>query len=86
MSSLVARRIRAASLLVFVLAAVATVFGQHNVSVRSMEQVGLGDEARLVFITHLVLESDVQATLGALAGLDVVRRVGGLIRVFGQER
>jgi homoserine dehydrogenase len=69
-----------------VLAAVATVFGQHNVSVRSMEQVGLGDEARLVFITHLVLESDVQATLGALAGLDVVRRVGGLIRVVGQER
>jgi homoserine dehydrogenase len=69
-----------------VLAAVATVFGQHNVSVRSMEQVGLGDEARLVFITHLVLESDVQATLGALAGLDVARRVGGLIRVVGQER
>ena len=47
-----------------VLATVATVFGQHNVSVRSMEQVGLGDEARLVFITHLALESDVQATLG----------------------
>jgi homoserine dehydrogenase len=69
-----------------VLAAVAATFGQHNVSVRSMEQVGLGDEARLVFITHLALESDVQATVGALAGLDVVRRVGGLIRVVGQER
>ncbi len=69
-----------------VLATVATTFGQHNVSVRSMEQVGLGDQARLVFITHLVLESDVQATLGALARLDVVRRVGGLIRVVGQER
>ena len=50
-----------------VLAAVAAVFGQHNVSVRSMEQVGLGDEARLVFITHLARESDVQATLGDLA-------------------
>ncbi len=69
-----------------VLAIVAAKFGQHNVSVRSMEQVGLGDEARLVFITHLVRESDVQATLGELARLDVVRRVGGLIRVVGQER
>ena len=69
-----------------VLASVATAFGKNNVSVRSMEQVGLGDEARLVFITHLALESDVQATLGALARLDVVRRVGGLIRVVGQER
>jgi homoserine dehydrogenase len=69
-----------------VLAAVAAVFGRHNVSVRSMEQVGLGDEARLVFITHLARESDVQATLGDLALLDSVRRVGGLIRVVGQER
>ena len=51
-----------------------------------MEQVGLGDEARLVFITHLAVESDVQATLRELAPLDVVRRVGGLIRVIGQER
>jgi homoserine dehydrogenase len=69
-----------------VLATVATAFGRHNVSVRSMEQVGLGDEARLVFITHLAVESDVQATLRELAPLDVVRRVGGLIRVIGQER
>jgi len=69
-----------------VLATVATVFGQHNVSVRSMEQVGLLDEARLVFITHLALESDVQATLRDLTRIDVVRRVGGLIRVVGQER
>jgi homoserine dehydrogenase len=69
-----------------VLATVATAFGRHRVSVRSMEQVGLGDEARLVFITHLAVESDVQATLRELAPLDVVRRVGGLIRVVGQER
>ena len=69
-----------------VLATVATAFGRHNVSVRSMEQVGLGAEARLVFITHLAVESDVQATLRELAPLDVVRRVGGLIRVVGQER
>ena len=35
------------------LAQVAGVFGAHGVSIRSMEQEGLGDEARLVFITHV---------------------------------
>ena len=34
------------------LAAVAGVFGDHRVSIRSMEQEGLGAEARLVFVTH----------------------------------
>jgi len=69
-----------------VLAAVATVFGEHRVSIRSMEQVGLGDEARLVFLTHTALEADVQATLAGLARLEVVERVGGLLRVVGPER
>ena len=40
-----------------------------------MEQVGLGDEARLIFITHLAREGDVQATLDELRLLDVVDRV-----------
>jgi homoserine dehydrogenase len=68
-----------------VLAAVAAVFGDHGVSIRSMEQVGLGDEARLVFITHTAVERDVQATLDGLARLDAVERVGGLLRVVGAE-
>ena len=46
-----------------VLARVAGVFGDHGVSIRSMEQEGLGDEARLIFITHRAREADVQATL-----------------------
>ena len=69
-----------------VLAAVARVFGEHHVSIRSMEQIGLGGGARLVFITHTALEADVQATLTSLAGLDVVARVGVLLRVIGPER
>ncbi len=69
-----------------VLAAVATVFGGHGVSIRSMEQVGLGDEARLVFITHRARESDVQATLADLGRLASVERTGGLLRVIGPER
>ncbi len=68
-----------------VLAAVAHVFGEHHVSIRSMEQVGLGQEARLVFITHTALEADVQATLASLAELDVVERIGGVLRVIGPE-
>jgi homoserine dehydrogenase len=68
-----------------VLAAVAGVFGDHQVSIRSMEQVGLGDEARLIFITHTARERDVQACLHDLRGLDVVDRIGGLIRVIGGE-
>jgi homoserine dehydrogenase len=64
-----------------VLATVAGVFGAHGVSIRSMEQEGLGDEARLVFITHTARERDVQATLAALRELDAVDRVGNLLRV-----
>ena len=69
-----------------VLAAVAGVLGNHGVSIQSMEQQGLGDEARLVFITHVAREADVQATLADLNALDAVRSIGGLLRVVGDER
>jgi len=68
-----------------VLASVAQVFGTHDVSIRSMEQAGLGDEARLIFITHTALEADIQATVRGLHQLDVVKRVGSLLRVAGPE-
>jgi homoserine dehydrogenase len=51
------------------------------VSIRTAEQEGLADEARLVFITHTAREAAVQATLAALRELPVVKRVGGLLRV-----
>jgi homoserine dehydrogenase len=50
-----------------------------------MEQEGRGDSARIVFITHLAVERDVQATVRELRGLESVRRVGSLIRVLGDE-
>ena len=65
--------------------AVAGVFGEHNVSIRSMEQEGLGEEARLVFITHRARERDMQATLHGLRRLDVVDRIGTLSRVVGGQ-
>ena len=46
-----------------VLAAVASIFGSHGVSIRSMEQDGVGANARLAFILHRALEADVQATI-----------------------
>jgi homoserine dehydrogenase len=68
-----------------VLAAVGTVFAAHDVSIRSMEQVGLGEEAQLIFITHTARERDVQASLHELRHLDVVEQVGTVLRVIGPE-
>jgi homoserine dehydrogenase len=68
-----------------VLAAIASVFGDHGVSIRSMVQEGMGDEARLIFITHTAVEAAMQATLHDLRHLDVVDRVGSLLRVMGPE-
>ncbi|HEX2039619.1 MAG TPA: homoserine dehydrogenase [Acidimicrobiales bacterium] len=68
-----------------VLAAVAAVFGEHQVSIRSMEQVGMGAEARLVFITHTARERDMQATISGLRHLEAVERIGSFLRVVGPE-
>jgi homoserine dehydrogenase len=68
-----------------VLAEIATQFGRHGVSIKSMEQRGLGAGARLVFITHRAREADLRATLDALRDVDVVQRVGSVIRVVGEE-
>jgi homoserine dehydrogenase len=65
-----------------VLAAVAGVLAAHDVSIRAMEQDGLGDEARLIFITHTAKEADVQATLRDLRELDAVDRIGSVLRVI----
>ena len=67
-----------------VLAEVAGVFGANGVSIRSMEQEGLGSEATLAFITHQASEADMSATLEKLTSLPSVNRVGALYRVIGQ--
>lgn len=67
-----------------VLAAIAGEFGSHDVSIQSMEQRGIGDDARLVFVTHRARESDVRATLDALRAVEPVHRVGSVLRVAGE--
>ena len=66
-----------------VLAAVTKVFGDHDVSIRSMEQEGRAGDARLLFVTHVAREGDVRATLAALADLDAVEEIGGVMRIIG---
>jgi len=68
-----------------VLASVAAVMGNHGVSIRWMEQKGLGDEARLIFLTHTAKEGDVAATVAELGRLDVVDHIGAVLRVVGSE-
>jgi homoserine dehydrogenase len=65
-----------------VLASVASVFGSHGVSIQSMEQSGVGDEARLSFLTHEALTKNVRATIAALANLAAVDSIGACIRVI----
>ena len=66
-----------------VLHAVTGAFANNGVSIRAAEQEGIGADARLVFITHVAKESDLQATVRQLRDMDVVKQVGGLLRVIG---
>ena len=71
-----------------VLAAIAGVFGEHGVSIDSMEQHSLSgpddaaNEARIDLIIHPASQSDVRSTLDALGVLDSVRSIGSTIRVL----
>lgn len=65
-----------------VLAQVASVFGEHGLSILSMNQEGLGAGARIAFITHSAMERDLQAALHDLRQLDVVIGIGSVLRVI----
>lgn len=67
-----------------VLHAITGVFSKNGVSIRAAEQEGIDSDARLVFITHVAREADVQACLREFRDLDVVRRTSGLLRVIGE--
>jgi homoserine dehydrogenase len=68
-----------------VLRAIAEAFERHGVSIRSLEQEGIGESARLIFITHQAREADVQATLVDLRGLDVILDITSVLRVVGDD-
>lgn len=68
-----------------VLARIAAVFGEHQVSIKSVWQEGRGDEATLLIVTHESREGDLQAAVADLAHLDVVSEVGTVLRVHSDE-
>ena len=72
-----------------VLAAIASLFSEHGVSVEALTQsAGLGASdpdatATLVVGTHEATEEALAATVAALAGNEVVRSVVSVMRVEG---
>jgi homoserine dehydrogenase len=68
-----------------VLAQVADVLGRNGISVLSVVQRGLGDEARLVMVLHECPESSFYAALEEIARLDFLRAAPRAIRVIEEE-
>jgi len=68
-----------------VLARIAGVLGEHGISVKSVVQKGLGDNARLVMVVHPVLESRFFAALAELARLELLRTAPRAIRVIEEH-
>ncbi len=67
-----------------VLHTITGVFASHGVSIRAAEQEGIGEDARLVFVTHRALEADMQACVNEFRRLPIVKRASGLLRVIGE--
>jgi homoserine dehydrogenase len=68
-----------------VLAAVADVFGQAAISVKSMVQQGIGDQARLVMVLHETSEESFYGALAELGKLDFMRADPRAIRVIEEQ-
>jgi homoserine dehydrogenase len=68
-----------------VLARIAQVLGDNGVSVKSVVQRGIGDDARLVMVVHECLESRFAAAVKAIAELDDLRSAPRSIRVIEEE-
>jgi homoserine dehydrogenase len=65
-----------------VLAQVAEILGLQEVSVKSVVQKGLGDDARLEMVVHPVLESKFMAAVQLIGRLDFLRSRPRVIRVI----
>src|SRR4051812_7805915 len=68
-----------------VLAQIAQVLGDKEVSVKSVVQRGLGDDARLVMVVHECLESRFFAAVEQIGTLDFLRSPPRFIRVIEEE-
>ncbi len=68
-----------------VLARIADVLGRNEVSVQSVVQRGLGDDARLVMVMHEGPEARFYAALEEIANLEFLRAAPRAIRVIEEE-
>jgi homoserine dehydrogenase len=68
-----------------VLARVAEILGLQGVSIKSVVQKGLGDDARLVMVMHPVLESRFRAAVELIGGLDFLRSRPRVLRVIEEH-
>ena len=66
-----------------VLATIAHVFAEHDVSIETVRQNGRGADAQLVIVTHHAHDAALSATVRALRNLEVVREVTSVMRVEG---
>ena len=67
-----------------VLAAIASVFADHGVSIETVRQQQRGaEDAVLVVVTHRAPDAALSATVATLSGLPVVRKVLSVMRVEG---
>jgi homoserine dehydrogenase len=66
-----------------VLAVVAEMFAQHDVSIQTVRQEGRGDDAQLVIVTHSAPDSALAATVESLRAIPIVREVSSVMRVEG---
>lgn len=67
-----------------VLAAVATAFADHGVSIQAVRQEGRGADAQLVVVSHQAPDASLAATVEALRGMEIVHDISSVMRVEGE--
>ncbi|HEY1457316.1 MAG TPA: ACT domain-containing protein, partial [Solirubrobacteraceae bacterium] len=68
-----------------VLASVAQILGDEGASIKSVLQMGLGNNARLVMVTHPLAESRLREALRRIGELDFLHSTPRAIRVIEEE-
>ncbi len=67
-----------------VLATIAQVFAEHDVSIQTVRQNGRGADAQLVIVTHRALDDALSRCVESLRNLDAVLQVTSVMRVEGE--
>jgi homoserine dehydrogenase len=68
-----------------VLAQISQKIADNNVSIQTVRQDGLENDAQLVIRTHKALEKDLAKTLEGLRNLDSVKEISDYMRVEGED-